>query len=72
MKFTKQGLKELLDNKANLIINDDLSIEELKFLAQQAQENKRQLTIRSHGKDLEDFKKVASAGGGYVTIQVDY
>ena len=72
MKFTKQGLKELLDNKANLIINDDLSIEELKSLAQQAGKKELQLTIRSHGKDLEDLKKVASAGGGFVTIQVDY
>ena len=72
MKFSKQGLKELLDKQANLIINDNLSIEELKFLAKYACDKKLQLTIRAHEKSLEDLKKVVSFGKGYITIQVDY
>ena len=70
MRFTKQGYKELLDNQANLIISDGLSVEDMKSLAKNAWEAKRNLTIRSTETNLEDLKKIAAEGKGFVTIEV--
>ncbi len=69
MAFSKQGLKEFLDNQANLIIYDNYLLEDLIFLAKLAGKNEKHLTIRVLEKGLEDLKKVSRAGKGYVTIQ---
>lgn len=69
MAFSKQGLKELLDNQANLIIYDNYPLEDLIFLAKLAGKKEKHLTIRVLEKGLEDLKKVSRAGKGYVTIQ---
>jgi hypothetical protein len=70
MRFTKQGYKELLVNKANLIISDGLSVEDMVSLAENASETKRNLTIRSTETNLEDLKKIAAKGEGFVTIEI--
>jgi hypothetical protein len=69
MAFSKQGLKEMLDNQANLIIYDNYPLEDLIFLAKYAIKTDRYITIRVLGKGLEELKKVLRAGGGRITIQ---
>ena len=79
MRF-KKTIKELLDKGASLIIDDELTVEELQKLAQIAKkynenenENnkfKRHITIIARNKGIEDLKKIALAGNGCVTIDV--
>ena len=69
MTFSKQGLKELIDNQANLIIYDNYPLEDLISLAKHSHKKEKLLTIRVLEKGLEDLKKVAKAGNGNVTIQ---
>jgi hypothetical protein len=70
LKFDKQNFKELLDNGANLVMDDNIPVEDLRFLAQSAFKGKRQITIIARDKGLEDLKRIASDGKGCVTIDI--
>jgi hypothetical protein len=70
MKFDKQNFKELLDNGANLVMDDNIPVEYLQFLAQFAFMKRRQITIIAREKGLEDLKRIASDRKGYVTIDI--
>ena len=70
MKFDKQNFKELLDNGANLIIDDDKPYEELLDLAKLAKNNKKHITIVVRNTKLEKLKSIASEGEGWVTFDI--
>jgi len=70
MKFNTQNIKELLDKGANLIIDDDMPVEELRYIAQIAANNEREITIIAQKWNLEDLKRIASDGKGYVTLDI--
>ena len=70
MEFDSQNVKELLESGGNLIIDDQDSEEELQYMAIQAKENERQLTIVAEKWPLESLKRIAKAGEGFVTIDI--
>ncbi len=72
MKFTSQGIKELLDSGSDLIFYDNHPVEELKYLVEVALENKRHITIIARTKGVQDLKKVISSADGNLTIQLDH
>jgi len=59
MEFTKQNIKELLDNGANLILGDSYSEEKLQYIAGQAREKERNITIVAKKLHLEALKRIA-------------
>lgn len=70
MEFDSQYVKELLENRAHLIIDDQDSEEELQYIATLAKENKKNITIVAERWHLEALKRIAKAGEGFVTIDI--
>ena len=70
MKFNTQNCRELLNNKANLVIDDDNTFQGLKDLAQLAKKNQKHITIVVHNTKLENLKSIALQGEGWVTFDI--
>ncbi len=69
MEIKDQGIKELLENGANLIIYDNHPVEMLKSFV--AIKNRKHITIIARSKGVEDLKKVISSSNGNLTFQLD-
>ena len=70
MNLDSQNIKELLEKGANLIIDDDLPVEELRYIVELAFMNEKNITIVAKRWHLEALKKIALDGKGYVTIDI--